>query len=207
MRNLATGCEFLLGVVFLAAALSKSRNRYSFLEFVGSIKDLNILPRSRARAMAMTALGVEFTVPVLLAFSLLPVGPLREEAPVLRTGALALSLGLLLVFSSVVAHALRSGTQTPCKCFGGRGAVLGVRHIVRNLLLSTIAIVGMLGNLLAGESAEAVFGKLLAAATGIVLASFFVLFDDIVELFIPTRSTGSPKGPRLPVSQIRDPRG
>ncbi|KOT41660.1 hypothetical protein ADK41_09970 [Streptomyces caelestis] len=193
MQYVATGCELLLAVVFLTAVMGKTRNRSAFRAFVGSVRRLNLLSPSRARAAAVMATAAEAMVPALFACALMPVGPLRVQASWFHAAALSLSLALLLAFTAVIALALVNGTQAPCRCFGARGSVLGVRHVIRNLFLVFAAVGGLLGHMTAAESGADGPGVVLAAATGAVLASVFVLFDDLVELFLPTTRPNLPE--------------
>ncbi|MBC2906761.1 MauE/DoxX family redox-associated membrane protein [Streptomyces cupreus] len=189
MRYLATGCQFLLGAVFVAAVFGKIRDRYAFFEFVGVIRELGLVRRSWARTTAVMAVAVEAVVPALLLAAVVPVGSLEAVSWWLRAGSAVLALGLLLAFTAGISLALRNGTQTSCACFGARGSVLGVRHIVRNVPLAVIASAGLLSHLMAGHVGGSPAGNVLAASAGVVLASVFVLFDDIAEIFVPARST------------------
>jgi hypothetical protein len=189
MVYLTAGCQSLLGTVFLAAALGKLLGRHAFTEFVAVIETLGTAIRPRARAIAVMTVTFEAVVPALLLTAALPADPMQEASAWLRTGALLLSLALLTAFTVGITRALRAGTRANCACFGTKGTVLGKRHVIRNLILAVIACAGFAGHLVAGETGGASVGIALAVAGGAVLASIFILFDDIAWLFVPNRAT------------------
>jgi len=69
-----------------------------------------------------------------------------------------------------------------CRCFGATGAPLGRRHLLRNGVLITLALLGVVAGGATGSVAPA--GVAVAAVAGAVCGLLFVWFDDIVDLFV-----------------------
>ncbi|WP_369217416.1 MauE/DoxX family redox-associated membrane protein, partial [Streptomyces flavofungini] len=130
MQYAEFGVRILIGTVFLAAAWSKVSGRRSFGAFTASLGRLNVLPGTAVRAVAFAVVATEWLVCLLL---------LVPRARAVGLG-LAIAAALLTVFAVVIAAVVARGTKEACRCFGGAStAPLGVRHIVRNLLLAGVA--------------------------------------------------------------------
>ncbi|MGY3515354.1 MauE/DoxX family redox-associated membrane protein [Micromonospora sp. PTRAS2] len=160
----------LIGVVFLAAAFGKVRNRGAWREFVASLAALRMVPARLVSATACAVVVAEAAVPILL---LLP--------PTRRLGHVLAAL-LLVAFSSGVLVTLHRRQQVACRCFGATGAPLGRRHLLRNGLLIAAALVGVVAGGAAGGVALA--GVAVAAVAGAVGGLVFVRFDDIADLLV-----------------------
>ncbi|MES4904069.1 MULTISPECIES: MauE/DoxX family redox-associated membrane protein [unclassified Streptomyces] len=189
MLYLVSACQFLLGTVFAAAAVGKIRDRDAFAAFATVVKGLGLVPRPWARVTARITVAVEAMVPALLLVALVPADPVETASWWLRGCSTVLAIGLLLAFTVGIVLAVRNGTQASCACFGARGSVLGMRHIIRNTALAVIGGAGLLGHLVVGQIQGSTAGHVLAAFAGVIVASVFVLFDDIAELFVSVRAT------------------
>ncbi|MDT7782877.1 MAG: hypothetical protein QOF58_1296 [Pseudonocardiales bacterium] len=117
----------LLAGVFLTAVLGKVRTRQGFAEFRSSIAAL--VPWLPARAVAFAVLGGEAVAVVLLAVPGTGLG-------------YAVAVSLLAVFCGGIALALHGRKAVRCKCFGAGGDVLGLKHVVRNVALIGVGLVG-----------------------------------------------------------------
>ncbi|MGW1077955.1 MauE/DoxX family redox-associated membrane protein [Streptomyces sp. NPDC002537] len=183
MGYLALGIRCLIGAVFLASSVGKVMGQGAFDRFVSSVEGMRVLPARSARSVARSVVVAEFTVCVAL------VAPVRAAAV---TGFVVAG-GLLAVFATGILLSLRQGVRAPCRCFGVSASPLGPRHVVRNLVLTALTVVGAAavsasGATTAGGAAVAVVGGLLAG--GLVAA-----LDDILDLFRPVdRAPGLARG-------------
>ncbi|MFI0480988.1 MauE/DoxX family redox-associated membrane protein [Actinomadura sp. 9N215] len=171
----------LLTVVFAVAAFAKARSADAFRDFARSLRRLGVPAPRAGTPIAVAVVAVEAAVAVLLAWSAALTaagadGPWRT-AP--GSAGLAAAAALLLAFSAGIGAGLRRGGRTTCQCFGPSATVLGVRHIVRNLLLAGLAAAGLPGTGGDGHAA----GLLVAACAGATAALLVIASDDIVRLF------------------------
>ncbi|MFI6485654.1 MauE/DoxX family redox-associated membrane protein [Nonomuraea sp. NPDC050663] len=163
MNGVAAGCQWALGIVFLAAVAGKARDFPGF--------------RSSLSSMAPGMAG--WAVPVVMAEMFTALSLLIPASA--RWGfaaAAALSAGL----AAVVLRALARGHHEPCPCFGVSARPLGRRHVVRNGLLIVLALAGLASGDPAGPGAE---GWPVAVLAGGCAAVLLIFFDDLVELFLP----------------------
>jgi len=161
-------CRVLIAATFLAAAAAKLRNRSAFIT---DLSTMAVVPARYLRPVAAaTVIAEAATGPVILA------------PPTARVGA-ALAMLLLATFIVVISSVLRRGTPVSCPCFGSSPTPLGVRHLVRNMILLVAAGVSLAGP---APTAPSV-GAAIAAATGLVAASVIVRLDDLVALFSDPR--------------------
>jgi hypothetical protein len=125
-------------------------------------------------ALAGSVVAAELTVVGLLAVpATIPVG-------------FVLAAGVLLAFSVGIARVLRAGGSAPCRCFGPSAAPLGVRHLVRNGVLVTVALAGLAADRLGGGGgALHPAGVALGVVAAGTLAFLVVFFDDLTDLFAP----------------------
>ncbi|MGC4895254.1 MauE/DoxX family redox-associated membrane protein [Micromonospora sp. DT31] len=184
LEHLDIALRCLIGVVFLAATFGKVRSRASWREFVASLAAMRVVPTRLVPAVAALVGLAEAAVPVLL---LVP--------PTRRLGHVLAAL-LLLAFSSGIVVTLARRQRVACRCFGATGAPLGPRHLVRNGLLITAALVGAVAAGATGDVAAA--GIAVAAVAGAVGGLLFVRFDDITDLFV---AAPAPPGPKVPAGR------
>jgi hypothetical protein len=143
-----------------------------------------------ALAVAVAVTAAEAAVVVLLALPFtVPLG-------------LGLAVGLLAAFTTGIVLALRRGQRAPCRCFGASTTRLGPAHVVRTLVLVTVAGTGLLTDLVAvgGAGAPPQLGgvavALAAAAVGVLIV---VRLDDLMALFttrLPDPVTGRATPPK-----------
>jgi hypothetical protein len=168
---LLVGCQAVLLGVFGASALGKVRGRTAWLGFVGSVRDLRLVPeRMAVLVAAVTVAGEIAVVPLLVVPILVPAG-------------LVLAGGLLVMFIVSIVVTLRRRVSAVCRCFGPVSALpLGRRHVVRNgLLVGVVAVAAV--SWLQAHGAPQPAGLLVSVVAGLVGAVAMVFFDDIVELF------------------------
>ncbi|MFJ4585173.1 MauE/DoxX family redox-associated membrane protein [Streptomyces echinatus] len=193
LGHVLLGCSILLGVVFTVSTASKVRDRTSFVAFIRSVWQLRLLPDRWVSSVATGVVAAEAVVPVALLVG--HVGVLLDGwSPwrALVAAGLGLGLLLLLVFTAVIVRATRQGIRAACRCFGSSGAPLGMRHVVRNVLLAALATTGAVVALGAEQGSVGPLGSVVAAAAGALLALVFVVFDDMVELFVPSSIASQP---------------
>ncbi|MEO3790871.1 MauE/DoxX family redox-associated membrane protein [Nonomuraea sp. B10E15] len=168
------GCRLLLAVVFLVAVAGKLFRRRNLTEFRSSLAAFGVRPRWRPAVTAGVAGGE------LAAAALLPV-------EVTALAGLAIGAALLIAFTSAIAVALRRGTPADCRCFGGSARPLGLRHLVRNAILLSIAACGTAGTVLAtnpGAAGWDAVALLLSGSVALFLAAMLIAYDDLVSLVL-----------------------
>ncbi|WP_248959198.1 MauE/DoxX family redox-associated membrane protein [Sphaerisporangium perillae] len=159
------GCQVLLAAVFGWSAVSKLASRTAFRRFARSLEPL--VRRTTPVAAALVA-GELLTPPLTL------LAPLA---------GFALASGMLAVLSAGVLTVVRRGLAVRCRCFGSGDARLGPRHVVRNLILLAIGVLGLLLAALPAASPADAAGVALAAVAGLAVAGLVIRFEDLVELF------------------------
>ncbi|WP_196279157.1 MauE/DoxX family redox-associated membrane protein [Catellatospora vulcania] len=169
MEHLDIAVRCLLGIVFLAAATGKLRNRDRRREFAESVRAVGLLAGWAVAPAAMTVLAVELSVPALLAWP-----------PTELLGYL-LAAALLAAFCVAITAVLRHRRTVVCRCFGAEGSPLGRRHLVRNGLLLVLAAAGAAAAGSGGAVEPA--GVVLAVAAAAVAAMVLIRFDDLADLF------------------------
>jgi hypothetical protein len=173
MIYVAFGCECLLIVVFAFSAVAKLAGKGAFAAFRLATARLVPAVSGLARPLSVAVVGVEVAVAVLLA------------VPATARTGLVLALVLLSAFTVAITAALRRGETASCNCFGRATTPMGVRHLVRNGLLLTVAGIGLVAGIGARTGAE-VPGMALAAASAVVLAVLVLNLDALTDLFATT---------------------
>ncbi|MGC5033160.1 TlpA family protein disulfide reductase [Micromonospora sp. DT229] len=116
------------------ALVGKVRGRAAFAAFRASLPRTVGVPAARAGALAVAVLAAEaFTAGTLLAAVALPA---------LAPAGFALATGLFAAFTVAVAGMVRRGVREPCHCFGVAESPPGPAHVLRNLLLTAVALGG-----------------------------------------------------------------
>ncbi|HET6856331.1 MAG TPA: MauE/DoxX family redox-associated membrane protein [Streptomyces sp.] len=174
----------LVGTVFLIALVSKVASRRAFAAFAGSVAELSPLPASASRSLAYAVAAGEFLVCLLLVM----------PAPLAAGLGFAWAAALLLAFAVAVGCAVARGSRSTCRCFGASTAPLGVRHVVRNLVLAVGAAGAAAVTQTTGSGHPA--GLVIAALAGLLLGGLLAALDSIVDLFRPVR-------PLRPVRSIK----
>jgi hypothetical protein len=151
---LTLAARALIATVFAAAFLGKVRGASRFGRFTETIGRLAILPERAARGAALAIVAAEGTAAVLLV------------VPATVRGGFVLAIALLVVFVAVAVRAVRGGIFAECRCFGSKGAVMGHAMIARNLLLISIAALGLAGAAVPTGHLPAAAAATLAGAAG-----------------------------------------
>lgn len=169
MAAVDIGARFLLAVVFATAVASKLTSRSAFREFRESVREF-VAP-----------------IPTPIAWSLIAgeaaVGPLVLIPATVYVGY-ALGVALLCLFTMAVIVAIRTDRVVPCRCFGGRGAVLAGRHLSRNVLLLCAALVGISSHASAIGATPSIPTIALAATAGALLGAVVAQWDDLAYLVL-----------------------
>jgi len=173
MEYLEFACRTAIGVVFVVSVWTKLKGAAAFGEFVGSLRQMDVLPAALVRPSARAVVAAELAIPVLL------VVPFTAGT----VGGFALAAGLLAAFGVAILISLSRGQRAPCRCFGRSTTPLGPRHVVRNGLLIILCVLGLAASLAGGSAPPAALG--VAAVAGLVLGVLFTVLDDLVELFRP----------------------
>jgi hypothetical protein len=175
----------LVALVFTTAALLKlgdRRDAIGTFAQMGFVKD----PDSRwALLLFAGVVGLELLVSVALVV-VPPIGA-------------ALGLGMLVIFTAVLARTARTRPTVRCACFGSVSQrPIGLSTFVRNALLM-LALVPAVGWLFAGASLRPTWGLgSVFFGAGAALASFVV-----VQLASLTQDSGYLTGPNS--ASLRDP--
>jgi Methylamine utilisation protein MauE len=97
----------------------------------------------------------------------------------------ALAGATLGIFIAGTCLAIARGTAAACQCFGTRGAPLGWRHVVRDVVMLAVAATGAVASDAHGARPA---GVAVSVATAAFLAILIVFLDDVLSLF----TLGSP---------------
>ncbi|MGW4638167.1 MauE/DoxX family redox-associated membrane protein [Sphaerisporangium sp. NPDC004334] len=173
MQYVAIGIRCLIGTVFLVSSFSKVKGRDAFDAFVVSVRDMETLPSRLVRPVAFIVVCAEFSVCVTLA----------TPGPWIVITGFAIAVGLLAAFAVGIALAVRGGVRAHCRCFGASVTPLGLRHVVRNVVLLSVAAIGAVTTL--SDGAVDGGGAVVALFAGLVLGGMVTVLDDVVELFRP----------------------
>ncbi|HEY9353805.1 MAG TPA: MauE/DoxX family redox-associated membrane protein [Nocardioides sp.] len=170
---------------YLIAALQLSLLGTSLVSGVGKIRT----PRD-SRVMVEEVLGR--TAPALRRYAPIGAGALIGAelvtavalAPGLPYRAVGFAAALLLfsVFTGVAVHSARSRTKIVCACFGRAASPLGVRHVVRNALLTAMAATGLALAFTTDAGTGELAGLALAAAFSLIFTVVIAFLDDIASL-------------------------
>ncbi|AGP61091.1 MauE/DoxX family redox-associated membrane protein [Streptomyces rapamycinicus] len=197
MQYLVIAVRAMIGVVFLIAFASKSAGRGRFTAFVESLPAMGVVPPRLVGPAAWAVVGAEGAVCALLIV----------ESDGATVAGLALAAGLLSVFAAAIARTIRRGTGATCRCFGASAAPLGRRHLLRNVLLTTVAAAAGLMTL-ADQAPATATGAIVAAVAGLVAGALVTVLDDLAELFGPSRARRAPDPTRAhhpkAIRNIRD---
>jgi hypothetical protein len=169
MEYLVFGCRCLLLVVFAFSAFGKLSGAGAFTEFRQATAQLFPPARGFASWLAAAVVVAELVVVVLLGIS-----------ATVRSGLVA-ALALLVLFTVAIAVALRRGSTAPCRCFGRSDSPLGVRHLVRNVVLLLVAFAGLT---VEAAAATEPLGLVMAGLAAVVFAVLVLSFDAIADLFL-----------------------
>ncbi|GAA4671686.1 methylamine utilization protein MauE [Phytohabitans rumicis] len=181
-----------LWCTFAASAWSKLRSRAAQKAFAESLRPLPFVPAGLVHRAAAATTMAEAGVVLGLGLAVVAVAGGWSPARPLATVMLALTGGLLAVFTAGVALAVRRDTGARCACFGAAEQPLGARHLVRNGLLLAAVAVAVLGIAAARVQPLGLAGVAVALPAGAVGALVLIRLDDLIYLFTPRPVRGSP---------------
>ncbi|MFI7705559.1 MauE/DoxX family redox-associated membrane protein [Nonomuraea sp. NPDC049480] len=169
MDYVVSACRFVIGAIFLVAVCGKA-----------------LRPSARA-ALAALVSGIAGTArpgPVVVAVICAEAGTVVLVAvPGTARAGLVVAAALLAMFAAAIGVGLRREVSVPCGCFGRAGAPLGAAHLLRNVLLTVIALTGTVAARPGVPAGSELAGVALSLIAGAVLTLVFVFFDDIAALF------------------------
>lgn len=168
MGYLTLAARCLIGVVFAVSALSKLRTRAAYRAFAVWLADLPIVTARGRAAAAPILVSTEVTIVTLVALPWLP------------QAGLLLAVAVLAAFAMGTVAVIRRGAREPCQCFGASAAPLGIRHVLRDIVLCVVAGAGAAGA--AGHLPARPAGIALSLLAGAVCAALVVFLDDIAAI-------------------------
>jgi hypothetical protein len=170
MQYVDVASRLLLLTMFTLALASKISSRRAWGEFVESTRAMAVVGEAQVPAAAVATAAAEGAVIVLAAV------PLRWAG----SAAFIIAAGLLGCLAVAVAMVVRRGKSVTCRCFGASQTPLGVSHVVRNVLLVVIALLGLAASFVNGS-----FDPILSAIVGVfgaILGLLVARWDDLVSL-------------------------
>ncbi|MFI9592703.1 MauE/DoxX family redox-associated membrane protein [Nonomuraea sp. NPDC052265] len=170
MQYVDVACRLLLLTVFALALASKVIGRTAWTEFVESVRAMRVVGNGATTTVAVATAAAEGLVVVLAATPLPWAGP----------SAFVVAAGLMICLTAAVVMVVRRGVATPCRCFGGSSTPLGPQHVVRNVLLLAVALLG-LASTVTHQPADLVLGALVGVF-GAVAGLLMARWDDLVLL-------------------------
>ncbi|GAA2395002.1 hypothetical protein Cme02nite_55090 [Catellatospora methionotrophica] len=165
------GARCAIIVVFTVSVVGKVRTRAAFSEFTDSLYGFGQPTAAAARLLAAATVLAEAAIVGLTVLS-----------ATFRWGLL-IAAGVLLVFVVAIVRALRRGLAPSCRCFGSGVSRMSRIHVVRNLLLTVIALTGLLTAAIGTRAALNPAGAGLAVCCGAMAAVVLIHLDDIAALF------------------------
>jgi len=161
-----------LALVFSVALVSKLRSRSDYRAFRQSIMNVRLFPRNMASPVAALTVAVEAGIVLFLTY------------PATVGLGFALAALLLLAMTSAIVIAIGRGRRSSCRCFGRSMTPLGRIHVVRDVLLLGVALLGGLSSLLQPVARRALRGGVaVAAGVGLVLTILVAASDDLAAVF------------------------
>jgi hypothetical protein len=166
-------CRALVGLVFAASGASKFVTRERFREFVEWLGALPLPFTAARRPIAVVAAASEVGIVVLIA------------VPATATVGLVTAGAMLLGFAGMTLLLLKQGNRTPCRCFGRTDAPLGIRHLIRDLVLASAAFLSALN---VGISPSDAGGVALSLFGATLVAVVVVGWDDVLFIILGARA-------------------
>ena len=176
MSYFGLACAVALAGVFAVSVRGKA-GAVRFRVFVATAGPLELLPRRWRGTAAIAVVAAESAVVAAIAAGVALV--LSGLGYAVLVAGFAGAAALLTVFTVAIGLMLRRGDRRPCHCFGTQDLPLGPAHLVRNLVLLTLAIVGSF----AQGTGHALAGVALAGFAGLLVVVLIAGFDDLVALF------------------------
>jgi hypothetical protein len=162
MGYVSVACGVAIAAVFGLSAGGKLRRLAAFERSLAGLRLFSARWSARVARLVVT-----LEVIIVLAFV---TG--RTEIAFLLAGA------LLTAFTAIIAWTMRNGVDAVCQCFGFGTSRFSLAHLVRNALLTSAAIAGLLGGF--HDEALNQVGVAVAAVSGLVAAIVISAMDDIL---------------------------
>jgi hypothetical protein len=165
LASLATAAAL---TTFAVAALSKVRSSQAFVDFAVGLGELR-LRGGLARAAAAATIAVELLLCVGLGAGITwwPAGRF----------ALAGCAVVLASFTTIVVRASRSTRDFACRCFGSEDVTNIPLHVVTNLSLALLCVLGAVAPRHPSAAGTTVLGLGLGALVGAAIVASEVLLD------------------------------
>jgi hypothetical protein len=192
MSYASMGLLASLWCVFAASGWGKIRSRATLRAFADSLRPLPFVPARLVVPVAATVTAVELALVLGLAWSIAAIAAGWSSAQAGAVVVLGLTLALLAVLTTGVVLAVRRDTGARCACFGANQQPLSRRHVVRNTVLLAIAAAALLLVAATRPHPLELAGVLIALVAGALAAVFLIRLDDLVDLFLPTRTAPPP---------------
>ncbi|MEU9885396.1 hypothetical protein [Sphaerisporangium sp. NPDC051011] len=190
---MAAGFGSLAGVVFGVALIGKVRNGAAFSSFLETVRRAPVLPPGWARRTALATVAAEATLsvtsPLVLPRMLLGKTPYVPGLP-----AVWVLLALPLLVAGGAAALAR--VRRPRPRWPGRPACAATWRVLRKFALAAIASVGVVSGIVARPGDPDLAGGVLASLAGAAIASLFLHYDAIAEVFGLNRVTRFPGEPK-----------
>jgi methylamine utilization protein MauE len=166
-------CRLLLATVFGIALAGKVSSRAAWVAFEDSLREMNVVPDGRVAVAARGSAAAESAIVIGLLIPFTPVG----------VAAFVLAAGLLAVFTYAVATVVRRKQAIPCRCFGTSSTPLSGHHVVRNIALIAVALLGAVAT--TETNPAQLPAAVLAGVIGAVIGMLVAALDDLVALLRP----------------------
>jgi len=178
MAYVSIGCQSFLALIFLVACVSKVQNAASYRSFRESLGGLGLRPGLAVRILSIGIPAAEAITTLMLIVSSA------------SWWGLVASAALLTSFTLGIGIAASRGRKVTCRCFGESSASTTSQHILRNGLLLTTAVAGLLAGLApAGHTGSAI--TVFSAGCGVISAALFLRWDELAFLFRPLPRPGT----------------
>lgn len=158
-----------VGTLFLASLASKLRSPGRFRD---DLLGFGLVPERWAPAAVALLLGSEATVAGLIV-----------AGGSLAAAGFAAAIGLLVLFSAVLASALRRGLDVPCGCFGGSERRISRADLVRNGGFIACAAAGLGAALAPAGTAVPVAEAVLLALAAVAFTLVWSQLGNLLDLF------------------------
>ncbi|GAB2687247.1 MauE/DoxX family redox-associated membrane protein [Nocardia thraciensis] len=170
MSYAVLACRCVLAGVFLVSLAGKLRSRTAFEEFVTATAALLSAPGRPAKVVAVGTITAEIAVVCAMVFE-----------PSRRLG-LIMAVAVLVCFTVALVRALLRGAAAPCRCFGASDTPIGIRHVIRNIVLAAVAAAAVALDVAVGTHHYEPVGIAVIVPAVAACVLLTVRLDDLVEL-------------------------
>lgn len=169
LSEAALALRLTLAAVCLVSAATKVTERGAFAAFAGELVAAGVAPRQRL-PVATAIVAAELAVAALAPW------------PATGLAGAVIACGLTGALTLGVARAVRTGSAARCRCFGARGGRLSRVHVVRNSVLTCVAVLAAgLTATVPWQPPGPVAVAIAATAAGLA-AALVIFFEDVAAL-------------------------